>query len=302
MAYSNKTWVNRQTEYPTRRLLTATGTANVYDVSREEGIITAAGDAFSATNMNDLESRVSDALDEITGSFTHSLTTTVHALTGTFPVSSGITTMQFNPTADYTSGDTFTVNGTAYTATMQNGDALNTDTFVTGLPLSVNVDLTNHKLVFKSGGIPELTGTATADYVASGLTFYSTDAKTKLTGTGAAAKRYASGSSVFSLSSSDSTITLNVSGLAFAPSTVIGHCIQPSSSFTGKYLVAITKTGFKMCNFMVHDSRDNSYGGYENYDCYSGIQSSIYGNSFILVFRRYVLIEGTATFYWEAYE
>ena len=37
MSYVKKTWKNRQSEYPTRRKLVATGTVNEYDVVRAEG-------------------------------------------------------------------------------------------------------------------------------------------------------------------------------------------------------------------------------------------------------------------------
>lgn len=58
MAYAKKVWKDRQTEYPTRRRLSPTGTEDVYDVSRDEGLVIEEGDAFSAANMNDLEDRV----------------------------------------------------------------------------------------------------------------------------------------------------------------------------------------------------------------------------------------------------
>ncbi len=58
--FVTKTWTDRQSTYPSRRRLTATGTTDIYDVSREEGTVTQTGDAFSATNMNDLESRIED--------------------------------------------------------------------------------------------------------------------------------------------------------------------------------------------------------------------------------------------------
>lgn len=63
MAYDKKIWIDRLTEHPTRRKLEATGTTDVYDVSRQEGLVTAEGDAFSATNMNDLEDRVEEAVN-----------------------------------------------------------------------------------------------------------------------------------------------------------------------------------------------------------------------------------------------
>lgn len=65
MAYTKKTWVDRQSEHPTRRILTPTGTENEYDVSRSEGLILEDGDAFSAANMNDLETRVQAGICEV---------------------------------------------------------------------------------------------------------------------------------------------------------------------------------------------------------------------------------------------
>ena len=64
MAYAKKTWVDRQAEYPGRRRLTATGTTDVYDVAREEGLIVEEGDALNAQNLNDLEGRIEAGLAE----------------------------------------------------------------------------------------------------------------------------------------------------------------------------------------------------------------------------------------------
>lgn len=65
MAFSQKTWTKRLSEYPTRRQLTYTdGTTAIVDVARSEGTVSAEGDAFSDTNMNDLEQRIADAFDE----------------------------------------------------------------------------------------------------------------------------------------------------------------------------------------------------------------------------------------------
>lgn len=66
MAYVSKIWVDRQTEYPTRRKLAFDdGTGDkIVTVSREEGTIYEAGDIFSAQNMNGLESRINAGLNE----------------------------------------------------------------------------------------------------------------------------------------------------------------------------------------------------------------------------------------------
>lgn len=65
MAFSKKTWQDRVSEQPQRRLLTPTdgGAAMTVDVTRQEGIVVQEGDAFSAANMNDLESRIKNTFD-----------------------------------------------------------------------------------------------------------------------------------------------------------------------------------------------------------------------------------------------
>ena len=61
--YSLKNWKNRDVEFPGRRTLTdvLTATSQTVDVTRSEGTITEAGDAFDASTMNDLEGRISSA-------------------------------------------------------------------------------------------------------------------------------------------------------------------------------------------------------------------------------------------------
>ena len=97
-------------------------------------------------------------VDALKGSFAHSKSGAIHTLTGSFPVSTGITAIKFKATAGYTAGDTFTVNGTAYTASMQGGDALDKDAFISGDVVQVGVDLDGHKLVFKGGGGLKING------------------------------------------------------------------------------------------------------------------------------------------------
>ena len=65
MAYQKKTWQDRVVEYPNRRDLTdGENVVTTYTVSRNEGEITVEGDAFNATNMNDLETRVETGFSE----------------------------------------------------------------------------------------------------------------------------------------------------------------------------------------------------------------------------------------------
>lgn len=57
--YERKTWKNRETEFPGRRRMTAVdGQEDVYDISREEGLVLEEGDAFDADTMNAMEGRV----------------------------------------------------------------------------------------------------------------------------------------------------------------------------------------------------------------------------------------------------
>ena len=60
MAFVKKTWVDRVSENPHRRSLTnvSTGTVQIVDVERYEGVILEEGDPFNAANMNDLEDRI----------------------------------------------------------------------------------------------------------------------------------------------------------------------------------------------------------------------------------------------------
>lgn len=65
MAFVKKTWVDRIAQYAGRRTLTnvATLESATYDVIRSEGDISAEGDAFNASNMNGLETRIYDSLN-----------------------------------------------------------------------------------------------------------------------------------------------------------------------------------------------------------------------------------------------
>ena len=70
MAYSIKTWVDRESEFPNRRTLTpVSGQTDTVDVARAEGTVSVQGDAFDAANMNDLESRISAGFAEAQPAF-----------------------------------------------------------------------------------------------------------------------------------------------------------------------------------------------------------------------------------------
>lgn len=66
MAFSLKTWVDRISEYPTRRTLTKEdGSTELVTVTREEGTVSQEGDAFNAETMNDLETRIKEAFTDV---------------------------------------------------------------------------------------------------------------------------------------------------------------------------------------------------------------------------------------------
>ena len=67
MSFVTKTWKDRISEFPNRRTLTNTADSStqLVTVSRTEGTISEEGDAFSASNMNDLETRIKNAFDTV---------------------------------------------------------------------------------------------------------------------------------------------------------------------------------------------------------------------------------------------
>lgn len=68
MAFVKKTWKDRIAEFPTRRRLTKEdNTSELVTVAREEGTLSQEGDAFSADNMNDLESRIDAEFTAVNG-------------------------------------------------------------------------------------------------------------------------------------------------------------------------------------------------------------------------------------------
>lgn len=64
MAFVKKTWKDRISQYPNRRIINDGYVTKRVTVGRDEGNITEAGDPFNASNMNDLEQRIEDAINE----------------------------------------------------------------------------------------------------------------------------------------------------------------------------------------------------------------------------------------------
>lgn len=65
MAYSQKTWTDRTSEYPNRYRMTSSN-GNIADVSivPNEGNVTAQGEKFSAETMNDMEGRIANGFND----------------------------------------------------------------------------------------------------------------------------------------------------------------------------------------------------------------------------------------------
>lgn len=85
--YVSRTWKDRISEYPTRRILTDTTTLETQQVTvtRDEGTVTEAGDNWDASNLNGMESRINSAFNtlaacgfvEVTGTLLTGSTTLV---------------------------------------------------------------------------------------------------------------------------------------------------------------------------------------------------------------------------------
>lgn len=109
---------------------------------------------------------------------THTKAGTIHVFTG-LGERTGLVPCQFKSTSGYTEGDTATIDGTAYTITLTGADAPETDLFVSGKSILIDVDTEGKLINFKAGG--GLTNgklalaTATENEVFIGKTFYSGD-------------------------------------------------------------------------------------------------------------------------------
>ena len=130
----------------------------------------------------------------------HTKSDTVHAFTG-LGERTGLVPCQFKSTAGYTEGDTATIDGTAYTITLTGADAPETDLFVSGKSILIDVDTEGKLINFKSGGgltkAKLALANATEDTVFNGRTFYAGD-KTLRTGRALATVSTAAASDIVS--------------------------------------------------------------------------------------------------------
>lgn len=106
----------------------------------------------------------------------HEKSGSIHQFTG-LNGRTGLVPCQFKSTAGYTEGDTATIDGTAYTITLTGADAPETDLFVSGKSILVDVDTESKTINFKAGGgltkAKLALATATENEVFIGKTFYS---------------------------------------------------------------------------------------------------------------------------------
>lgn len=104
---------------------------------------------------------------------------TVHQLYGPHDPTRDMELAVFTATDNFSAGDTFTIDGVAYSASSENGKALTSSQFVTGASVQIVINNKLNHITFKSGsGVGGVDSsqlsqtTATAGDVLSGKTFY----------------------------------------------------------------------------------------------------------------------------------
>ena len=100
-----------------------------YDLNKYEGSDTFNPLLVDVPNLDIIDGAMHDNNIHGVGTATEVLSGTVHAIVRNNPDAS---MFRFVATSDFTFGDSFTVDGIAYTAKMSNGEQMNTDAFVTG--------------------------------------------------------------------------------------------------------------------------------------------------------------------------
>ncbi len=140
MAFERKTWIDRQAEFPARRKLNPTGTADVYDVSRDEELILEEGDPFNAATMNALEGRIEAALNDTILPATCTYSSGIFTLSGLPDNLPDIFTVRFKAPADYAEGDIFQIGELTLQAKLTNHAEVPANSFKQDAIVSINVD------------------------------------------------------------------------------------------------------------------------------------------------------------------
>ena len=116
MTWVSKTWSDRVSQYPTRRLLVkADSSMEQVTVQRDEGTITSQGDSFTAVNMNNLEGRIGTAIAEVCTTDAYAnLVTTQKTVVGAINEVAHFTAQEYSEEAGYNIGDLTLYNGVIY--------------------------------------------------------------------------------------------------------------------------------------------------------------------------------------------
>ena len=112
MAFNKRVWKDRISEYPNRRTINDGNVTKQVTVGRDEGSVTEAGDAFNASNMNDLEDRIEAAF--ISGDLWNDFTGTITA--GQTSITFSDASIRETSTIDYYT-DYFSINPVGVVAT-----------------------------------------------------------------------------------------------------------------------------------------------------------------------------------------
>ena len=132
---------NRVPTYPGRvKLLPVEGQAGIYTMTRAD----APTEPGTAVNKALLDAIGVHQLD-------YAKSGTVHGLTG-LNGAAGVIACQFKATAGFAAGDSVTVDGTAYTLKLSNGETAEDNLFVSGAIVPCIVDTAGETVNFRAGG------------------------------------------------------------------------------------------------------------------------------------------------------
>ena len=123
--FDKKEWIDRQSQFPTRRRLTNVDTSEemVVDVVREEGTVDVAGHPFNAAGMNDLEDRIDEAIDTLQSNFQDGVDSIYDACVdkGSTPTSHALADV-VEAIENISTGSVINIFGTPASDTPQNGN------------------------------------------------------------------------------------------------------------------------------------------------------------------------------------
>lgn len=208
--YSKTTWADRNVEHPTYYTETEIG-GGVYEHTPAPGTITEAGTTVTAARMNNIETGIGESRwYAATTNSGNDYSITLDPVPSAYY--NGMT-IRAKINADNTGAATINCNTLgAKTIKKPNGLDVTTGNLKTNSVYTMVYNGTN----FISQG-SDSSGDATAADVVAGL-YFSNDIDTNILGTGASAKRWASGSGT---TEDSSTPNIAVSGLDFQPGYVI---------------------------------------------------------------------------------